>query len=51
MRHGIRIRSSQPEDAGRLAVLAAQVWLHIYATDVITREIAEYVLSELTPDR
>lgn len=43
-----QIRAGQPGDAARLAVLAAQVWLHTYATDGITHEIAQYVRSELT---
>jgi hypothetical protein len=42
------IRSGRSEDANRLAVLAAQVWLHTYATGGITADIAEYVLHELT---
>jgi len=49
MRPNLCIRRGRSEDAGRLAVLATQVWLHTYATDGITAEIATYVLSELTP--
>jgi diamine N-acetyltransferase len=49
MRHSPRIRGGCPDDADRLAVLAVQVWLHTYATDGINGEIAQYVLSELTP--
>jgi hypothetical protein len=45
------IRSGRSEDANRLAVLAAQVWLHTYATGGITADIAEYVLHELTPEK
>jgi diamine N-acetyltransferase len=46
----LKIRSGRSEDASRLAVLATQVWLHTYATDGITTDIAEYVLRELTPE-
>jgi diamine N-acetyltransferase len=42
------IREGVPSDAERLAVLAAQVWLHTYATDGIDAVIARYVLSELS---
>ena len=51
MRHSLRIRSGRAEDANRLAVLAAQVWLHTYATNGINDVIAQYVLSELTPEK
>lgn len=51
MRPSLCIRSGRSEDADRLAVLATQVWLHTYATDGITAEIATYVLSELTPEK
>jgi ribosomal protein S18 acetylase RimI-like enzyme len=51
MRPTIEIRGGQPNDANLLAVLATQVWLHTYATDGITSEIAQYVLSQLTPER
>jgi ribosomal protein S18 acetylase RimI-like enzyme len=47
----LSIRPGGPDDAKRLAVLAAQVWLHTYATDGINADIAEYVLSELTPEK
>jgi ribosomal protein S18 acetylase RimI-like enzyme len=43
------IRHAQPEDAPRIAVLAAQVWLHTYATQGVSSVIADYVLAELTP--
>ncbi|MDP2370013.1 GNAT family N-acetyltransferase [Rhodoferax sp.] len=32
-------------------MLATQVWLHTYATDGVSTEIADYVLAELTPAR
>ena len=51
MHPNLCIRSGRSEDADRLAVLAAQVWLHTYATGGITADIAEYVLRELTPEK
>lgn len=51
MRPGVHIRGGLPSDAGCLAVLASQVWLHTYATNGITNEIAEYVLTELTVEK
>ena len=51
MRHSLEIRAAVPQDTARLAVLATQVWLHTYATQGINAEIAQYVLSELTPDK
>lgn len=51
MRHSFQIRAAQTSDADRLAVLAAQVWLHTYATTGINDEIARYVLSELTVEK
>lgn len=51
MRPSFCIRSGRSEDADRLAVLAAQVWLHTYATGGITADIAEYVLRELIPEK
>ena len=51
MRRSPIIRVAQAEDATRLAVLAAQVWLHTYATDGISHDIAAYVSSELTPEK
>lgn len=51
MSHRLRIRTGRPGDAHRIAVLAVQVWLHTYATDGINDEIAQYVLSEFTPDK
>jgi GNAT superfamily N-acetyltransferase len=43
------IRHAQASDAPQLAVLAAQVWLHTYATQGVSAVIADYVLAELTP--
>jgi ribosomal protein S18 acetylase RimI-like enzyme len=51
MHPSVHIRSAQPEDAKTLAVLATQVWLHTYAIDGVTSDIAEYVLSELSPEK
>lgn len=45
------IRAAQATDANCLAVLATQVWLHTYATEGISREIAEYTLAQLTPEK
>src|SRR5262245_29897424 len=50
-RQSFYIRFGVEEDAARLAVLAAQVWLHTYATDGISPEIAAYVLAHLTPEQ
>jgi len=50
MRQRFHIRLGVTEDARRLAVLATQVWLHTYATDGISMEIAAYVLAHLTPE-
>jgi ribosomal protein S18 acetylase RimI-like enzyme len=50
MHPSIHIRPGQFEDAKALAVLASQVWLHTYATEGVTADIAEYVLSELRPE-
>ncbi len=45
------VRIASLDDAPRLAVLAAQVWTHTYATDGISQDIAEFVLCELNSDR
>lgn len=51
MREPLRIRIGQAGDALRLAVLASQVWLHTYATEGITHDIAQHVLSEFSVER
>lgn len=51
MRHSLQVRAASQGDAGRLAVLATQIWLHTYCTNGINSEVAQYVLSELTVDR
>jgi ribosomal protein S18 acetylase RimI-like enzyme len=45
------IRGAQASDASCLAVLATQVWLHTYATAGISPEIANYTLTQLTPEK
>jgi ribosomal protein S18 acetylase RimI-like enzyme len=45
------IRQGTSEDASRLAALAAQVWLHTYATEGINNDVAQYVLSEFTVEK
>ncbi|MFT3800997.1 MAG: GNAT family N-acetyltransferase [Burkholderiaceae bacterium] len=39
------------KDADLLSVLATQVWLHTYATNGVTGEMARYLLSEHSPAR
>jgi ribosomal protein S18 acetylase RimI-like enzyme len=51
MHPSVYIRSGQLEDARALSVLASQVWLHTYATNGITGDIVEYVVSELSPEK
>lgn len=45
------IRLARPADAGSLAALAIQVWLHTYATDGVRDVLARYVLSQFTAER
>ncbi|MBX7228256.1 MAG: GNAT family N-acetyltransferase [Burkholderiaceae bacterium] len=47
----LTIRTGQLQDARQLAVLLTQVWLHTYANNGITEDIAGYVLSEFTPEK
>jgi hypothetical protein len=51
MRPSLRVRNAEAADSKLLATLASQVWLHTYATDGISADIADYVLSELTPEK
>ena len=44
-----RVRQAQTDDVSRLAVLAAQVFLHTYATEGVSFSISSFVLDELTP--
>lgn len=48
---GFLIRAGEAGDAARLAVLASQVWLHTYAWNGVSADMASYVLSELTPEK
>jgi len=45
------IRKARDDDASRIAVLATQVWLHTYATDGVSAEIADYTRNELIPEK
>ena len=44
------IRTARPEDAARIAVLGAHVWVHTYATAGVSDVIAQYVLTTFTPE-
>jgi diamine N-acetyltransferase len=45
------LRPAVPEDAARIAVLGAQVWMHTYATAGVSEVIAQYVLATFTPEK
>jgi ribosomal protein S18 acetylase RimI-like enzyme len=45
------IRKARDADAAPIAVLATQVWLHTYATEGISAEIADYTRNELIPEK
>ena len=45
------IRSARPEDAGRIAILGAHVWVHTYAAAGVSEVIAQYVLTTFTPEK
>jgi diamine N-acetyltransferase len=47
----VGIRKARHDDAVRIAVLATQVWLHTYATEGISAEIADYTRTELIPEK
>ncbi|MFM0730571.1 N-acetyltransferase [Paraburkholderia sediminicola] len=47
--HSIRI--AEPEDAARIAVLGAHVWVHTYAAAGVSDVIAQYVLTTFTPQK
>lgn len=49
MRSPYDVRYARPDDAPRLGVLAAQVWMHTYALQGVSSAIADYVLAKLTP--
>lgn len=44
------IRPANAEDAARIAVLGAHVWVHTYATAGVSDVIARYVLKTFTPE-
>ncbi|MGH8779214.1 N-acetyltransferase family protein [Paraburkholderia sp.] len=45
------IRTAGPDDAPRIAVLGAHVWVHTYAAAGVSDVIAQYVLASFTPDK
>ncbi|UTH75596.1 GNAT family N-acetyltransferase [Chromobacterium sp. IIBBL 290-4] len=48
----VEVRSARPDDAACLAALSIQVWLNTYLIGGgIRRGIADYVLSEFTPEK
>src|SRR5450830_1092606 len=51
MRPSPSLRRAHAGDASCLAVLANQVFLHTYATEGISQEIASYTLSQLTTEK
>ena len=51
MRRSPTIRAARSSESNCIAVLATQVWLHTYATDGISNEIAQFALGSLTPQR
>ena len=44
-------RKARHDDAASIAVLATQVWLHTYATEGVSAEIADYTRNELSPEK
>ncbi|WP_420213250.1 N-acetyltransferase family protein [Burkholderia aenigmatica] len=47
----LSIRTARREDAARIAVLGAHVWVHTYAAAGVSEVIAQYVLSTFTSER
>lgn len=47
----LSIRTARREDAARIAVLGAHVWVHTYAAAGVSEAIAQYVLSTFTSER
>ncbi|WP_047249173.1 GNAT family N-acetyltransferase [Chromobacterium subtsugae] len=47
----VDIRNACREDAASLAPLSIQVWLSTYAFDGIRQALADYVLTEFTPEK
>jgi diamine N-acetyltransferase len=48
---GHSIRTARPEDAPRIAVLGAHVWVHTYAAAGVSDVIAQYVLTTFTREK
>lgn len=44
-----QLRVARAEDAARLAVLGAQVWMHTYVSGGVSDEVAAYVLERFSP--
>ncbi|WP_172309991.1 GNAT family N-acetyltransferase [Paraburkholderia solitsugae] len=44
------IRAARPDDAARIAVLGAHVWVHTYAAAGVSEVIAQYVTAKFTPE-
>lgn len=51
MRSTHSIRPATPNDASRIAVLGAHVWIHTYAAAGVSDVIAQYVLATFTLDK
>lgn len=47
----LSIRTARQEDAARIAVLGAHVWVHTYAAAGVSEVIAQYVLTTFTTER
>ncbi|VWD42953.1 GCN5-related N-acetyltransferase [Burkholderia lata] len=47
----VLIRTARQEDAARIAVLGAHVWVHTYAAAGVSEVIAQYVLGTFTTER
>jgi len=45
------IRTARREDAERIAILGAHVWVHTYAAGGVSDVIAQYVLATFAPER
>jgi ribosomal protein S18 acetylase RimI-like enzyme len=45
------IRVATTTDAGNIAALSIQVWLHTYAKSGLRSALSDYVLAEYTPER
>ncbi|VWD33522.1 GCN5-related N-acetyltransferase [Burkholderia lata] len=47
----VSIRTARQEDAARIAVLGAHVWVHTYAAAGVSEVIAQYVLKTFATER